>query len=1144
MSKRCRLASSKLFLLAALMVCAGVRPAVGQRASLSNDSRSFGSVGLGTTSAPRSVTLSNSSSVALSVSSIVVSGDFAQTNTCGSSVPARGSCTISITFKPTAAGSRTGTVTITDNANNSPQRITLSGTGVAPASMTPASRSYASTNVGATTASKAFTLTNNLSSVLPVSSIATTGDFIQTNNCGTQLAANRSCTINVSFRPTANGTRTGTVVATIGSGIALSGTMSGTGTGAPAAAITVSPASLTFASQTVGTTSGPQTITVTNTGSASAAVSVVTASGDFGRASTCSSSLAVGSSCSITVAFTPTATGPRTGSVTFTAAGIARTIGLTGQGVAPTLPFTYSPTALDFGVVSNGTVVTKTVTLTNSGTTPLTLQILPLTSPGTQDYVVTNKCGGQVPTASSCTLDISFEGHTVGNWVTSYNGELANFSIDGTTHSVTLSATSYVVPPAISPTSMNFGSVQVGSLSDPNSFSVAINQVGPVVASISASGDFTQVNTCSSGTYPCTVTVTFRPTATGNRTGAITVNYPSPVPPQVVSLTGTGLPGNGACAAPQIDLKLLVVSNGKTEADFGAIKQILDYVGTPYTVVDFKATPAGVTAGMLSDGSCHGFYQGVIFANGNYVNTLPGMAALTAYEQKFNVRQLNWFASPAAAFGLNPTNRTISANSTYTGIFAPGASSVFFYANTATPITFSNATVYLASPMAGAVTPLITDSTGNVLSLIYDLGDGRQYLTQTFDSNQYLMHDLVLAYGLLNWVTKGVFLGDYHVYASAQVDDVFINDSEWIAGTRCGTDSGDESLPTFRLNAADVDAFINWLDLKQSNPLLPNFTVSLAFNGVGTTGDRDYTGLPSNAVDDLTPKLKATQARFNWISHTWDHPDSLNGMNQAQIDGQLIPNNSEAATLGLTNWNPVNLVTPGVSGLNDTRVPGYMVNDGIRYVVTDTSVTNQVNNGPNPSPNVGIVNSFANQLYEVPRHANDLYYNVSNPVDWQAEYRCIYAGQSPYSSYTASQIRDYISASFVVNMLKGDMDPEMFHQPNMHAYDGTHSLLGDLYDATFTTYFKLLNLPILSPTLDVLGKNMQNRDAYNRSGVTASIVNGPTPQIVISIPAGSPVASATIPVTGLNSAGAEVYGGQNIAHLPLNKGQMVTLPLQ
>ena len=199
-----RCVASNFVVIASVFMIAAARPALAQRASLSNSSRSFGSVAVGTASAAKPVTVSNGSSVALTVGSITVTGDFAQTNTCGSSVAARGSCSISISFTPTAAGSRTGTVTITDNANNSPQKITLSGTGVAAATMTPASRSYATTQVGSTTAAKSFTLTNNLSNSLAVAVIATTGDFVQTNDCGSQLAAKASCTINVSFRPIAN----------------------------------------------------------------------------------------------------------------------------------------------------------------------------------------------------------------------------------------------------------------------------------------------------------------------------------------------------------------------------------------------------------------------------------------------------------------------------------------------------------------------------------------------------------------------------------------------------------------------------------------------------------------------------------------------------------------------------------------------------------------------------------------------------------------------------------------------------------------------------------------------------------------------------------------------------------------------------
>ena len=115
---------------------------------------------------------------------------------------------------------------------------------------------------------------------------------------------------------------------------------------------------------------------------------------------------------------------------------------------------------------------------------------------------------------------------------------------------------------------------------------------------------------------------------------------------------------------------------------------------------------------------------------------------------------------------------------------------VFFYANTATPLTITNAAVDLATadPAAGGtLTPLLQDASGNIVSAIYTL-NGQQFLSQTFDSNPYLTHDLVVAYGLLNWVTNGVFLGDYHVYATQSIDDFFIDDSEWIPSTACLAD--------------------------------------------------------------------------------------------------------------------------------------------------------------------------------------------------------------------------------------------------------------------------------------------------------------------------------------------------------------------
>src|SRR5215471_2555104 len=100
-----------------------------QNVTLSPTSLSFGRQVVNTPSAINSITLSNTGSAILTLS-ISITGDYGQTNTCGSSVAPGAKCTISVTFTPANTGTRTGTVTITDNASNSPQSISLTGTGI------------------------------------------------------------------------------------------------------------------------------------------------------------------------------------------------------------------------------------------------------------------------------------------------------------------------------------------------------------------------------------------------------------------------------------------------------------------------------------------------------------------------------------------------------------------------------------------------------------------------------------------------------------------------------------------------------------------------------------------------------------------------------------------------------------------------------------------------------------------------------------------------------------------------------------------------------------------------------------------------------------------------------------------------------
>jgi hypothetical protein len=181
---------------------------------VSPTSLSFGNEVVGTTSPAKTVTLQNTGTGTLEISSITPSGDFAiSANTCGATLAGKKSCKVSITFTPMALGKLTGTLTFTDNAINSPQTVPLSGTGVKPATLTPASAVYAQQNVGTTSAAKTFTLTNNQPVDLTGIAISTTGHFaVSATTCEASLNAKAKCTISVTFSPTETGTQTGQLI--------------------------------------------------------------------------------------------------------------------------------------------------------------------------------------------------------------------------------------------------------------------------------------------------------------------------------------------------------------------------------------------------------------------------------------------------------------------------------------------------------------------------------------------------------------------------------------------------------------------------------------------------------------------------------------------------------------------------------------------------------------------------------------------------------------------------------------------------------------------------------------------------------------------------------------------------------------------
>ena len=176
-------------------------------------SPTWGNVVVGGTSAAKSITLTNTGAATLNINSIVASGDFAvNSTTCGSTLAVWKNCVIKVTFTPTQVGARTGALTISDDAPNSPQSVPLLGTGTVQATLAPVSATFHAEKVGVSSPAKVFTLANKQSVTLTGISISTTGDFsVSTKTCSSSLAAKSSCKISVIFTPTKTGTRTGTL---------------------------------------------------------------------------------------------------------------------------------------------------------------------------------------------------------------------------------------------------------------------------------------------------------------------------------------------------------------------------------------------------------------------------------------------------------------------------------------------------------------------------------------------------------------------------------------------------------------------------------------------------------------------------------------------------------------------------------------------------------------------------------------------------------------------------------------------------------------------------------------------------------------------------------------------------------------------
>jgi mono/diheme cytochrome c family protein len=321
---------------------------------------------LNTSSAINTVTLSNSGTSPLNFASLTLAGtnpgDFTRGGTCAVGTPVNpgATCTLGITFRPTVIGARTAQLVLSSNASGSPHSISITGNGtsvLAPeAELSVTALALGNEIVGSPTAAKSLILTNVGSSAMNIASItANPADFTYQSACGATIAAGASCTLPVTFTPTAAGARSGTLsIASDAPGsphvVQLSGVGYATGT---LSVVTLSPSPLIFpTAQSVNTTSEARTVTLTNAGPVPIAITNFNPTGanfqDFTRTGgTCVANMQIAenASCTMIITFTPIAAGTRTAALGIASPDISGSpaISLSGTGVAPAASGTATP---------------------------------------------------------------------------------------------------------------------------------------------------------------------------------------------------------------------------------------------------------------------------------------------------------------------------------------------------------------------------------------------------------------------------------------------------------------------------------------------------------------------------------------------------------------------------------------------------------------------------------------------------------------------------------------------------------------------------------------------------------------------------------------------------------------------------------
>ena len=606
-------------------------------------------------------------------------------------------------------------------------------------------------------------------------------------------------------------------------------------------------------------------------------------------------------------------------------------------------------------------------------------------------------------------------------------------------------------------------------------------------------------------------------------------------------------------AGKSVGAKVLLLSANTSDPSYAWWTSALKTDGVPFDAIVTRDTP--ITTDLLQTDADHGNYEAVILASGSLMDWSSGSGvdtmtpdewtALQGYEKAFAIREINAYDYPQPMFGTGWGGNCGDKSGT-TATVTPAGASVFTDLAGSFPVD-SGVFGCETTPWPGSAwQTLISGPNGGIVGTTIRT-DGVETMFDSYSGADWTIYTRLLAHGMLNWVTKGVYLGMHRDYFRLDVDDVFLGNDRWDPATHAL--NPDESS-IIRMTPNDVLRAAQWEQKSgvQLNFLFngdgadptgastsnnssaatarsagaPHQTTTTTQSGTTTTAKAPPKKqpkpkpvkpikVPKNVSDPLTVALLLTKDQFRWTNHTFTHPE-LDASDEPTIESE-IKQNIDFGTKYKLPFDKTELVTGGHTGYQNPNMPDALAKTGIKWFGEDNS---------RQPKQYGLANALS-----VPRWPTGVYYNVGTKAEELDEYNylnysicgdhqghgigCLPAPVTSYDQFVNNE-----AGMIIRHILDNDPRPHYVHQSNL-AEDGT---MYPVFDEVLRRFHAYVNTPLVQPTETEEGQTLQQQAAWN-AAVDAGSVTGTITSAGLTVT--STVPDLMVPATGIRAG--SLYGG-------------------